>query len=181
MSSEYIKKKSRKHKKSKYESEEVISEKPKKKSSKRRSKKTTSEEEYVETPKIADKSIAKLKKNMLDWLDHDDKIKELNAQMKQYKDAKKEKESVIIEMFQQIGLNEKDSLDVHDKDNNFRGRVKRYKAVSKGSLNQDIVKSALMEVIRNEGKVDQLVKKIESKRPIKETYRLKRTKGNGDD
>lgn len=80
-------------------------------------------------------------------------------------------------MINKLELDDK-KIDVHDDQNNLRGRVYRHKSVTKGALKEDIVKDALMEVIRDEKKVDQLVKKIESKRPINERYYLKRTKGN---
>jgi len=82
-------------------------------------------------------------------------------------------------MITKLGM-EDNKIDVHDENNNIRSRVYRHKSVTKGSLKEDIIKDALMEAIRDEKKVDQLVKKIESKRPINERYYLKRTKGNQD-
>lgn len=130
--------------------------------------------------KLADKTKERLKRKIVDWMDYDDKIKTLNAKTKKYKDAKKEQENVIIEMITKLGM-EDNKIDVHDNNDKFRGRVYRYKSVTKGSLKENIIKNALMEAIRDEKKVDQLVKKIESKRPINERYYLKRTKGNKND
>jgi len=45
-------------------------------------------------------------------------------------------------------------------------------------LKEGDIKSALMETLRDERKVEQLLKKINNKRPISERYYLKRTKGN---
>jgi Family of unknown function (DUF5760) len=60
----------------------------------------------------------------------------------------------------------------------LRSRVYRYKSTTKGAIKEEIVRNALMEIIRDEKRVEQLVKKIDSKRPINERYYLKRTKGN---
>lgn len=122
---------------------------------------------------------AKLKKKILGWLDDDDKIKELNANIKQIKDKKKAQEAGIIDMMTKLGMGDR-KIDVHDDDSQLKGRVYRQKSVTKGAIKEDIIKDALMETIRDEKKVNQLVKKIENKRPINERYYLKRTKGNKD-
>lgn len=130
--------------------------------------------------KLDKKIRERLKAKIVDWMDSDDKIKILNARTKKYKDNKKQQEDIIIKIISKLGLDDK-KIDVHDQDDQFRGRVYRHKSVTKGSLKEDIIKDALMEAIRDEKKVDQLVKKIESKRPINERYYLKRTKGNKDE
>jgi hypothetical protein len=130
--------------------------------------------------KTADKSLIHLKAKIMKWLDNDDKIKDLNQKMKKYKEAKKEHEDLIIKMITKMGA-EDEKFDVEDNNKQLRGRVYRHKSVTKGAIKEDIIKKALMEAIRDEKKVDQLVKKIESKRPITERYYLKRTKGNKDD
>jgi len=141
------------------------------------------EEEEVEDNgqeiKLAAKTRERLKRKINGWLDYDDKIKELNVKAKKYKDAKKQQEEEIIRMITKLGMEDK-KIDVHDNNNEMRGRVYRHKSVTKGALKEEIVKNALLEVIRDEKKVDQLIKKIDSKRPINERYYLKRTKGNKD-
>ena len=127
--------------------------------------------------KLDDKTVQRLKKKIVDWLDYDDKIKTLNAKSKKYKDAKKQQEELIIKMITKLEVEDM-KIDVHDNENNFRSRVYRHKSVTKEALKEKIIKDALMEAIHDEKKVDQLCKKIESKRPVKERYYLKRTKGN---
>jgi len=135
------------------------------------------EAEEPRREKISDKHHAKLKSNILKWLDDDDKIRDLNTKVKKYKDSKKERETQIIDMINKLGM-EESKIDIHGDDDQLRSRVYRHKSVTKGAIKEDIVKNALMEVIKDEKKVNQLVKKIESKRPINERYYLKRTKGN---
>ena len=141
--------------------------------------KKQNDEEQSEEIHLGAKTRERLKKKIISWMDFDDKIKDLNATVKKYKDAKKQQEELIITMITKLGMDEK-KIDVHDNDNNLRGRVYRHKSVTKGALKEDVIKDALMEAIRDEKKVDQLVKKIESRRPINERYYLKRTKGSQD-
>jgi len=138
------------------------------------------EEIEERNPVIEEKTRLRLKHKINEWLDFDDKIKDLNAKAKRYKDAKKQQEELILKMINKMGVND-NKIDVHDHENNFRGRVYRYKSVTKGAIKEDIIKNALMEIIRDEKKVNQLVKKIDSKRPINERYYLKRTKGNKEE
>lgn len=129
--------------------------------------------------RLEDKTKERLKGKIMEWLDYDDKIKILNAKAKRYKDAKKQQEELILKMISKLGVNDT-KIDVHNDENEFRGRVYRHKSSTKGALKENIIKDALMEVFRDEKKVVQLLKKIDSKRPINERYYLKRTKGNKD-
>lgn len=129
---------------------------------------------------LGDRTKERLKRKIVDWLNYDDKIKVLNQKSKKYKDAKKQQEDIIIKMISKLGIDDT-KIDIHDNNNNLRSRVYKHKSVTKGSLKENIIKNALMEAIRDEKKVDQLVRKIESKRPINERYYLKRTKGNKND
>jgi len=109
-------------------------------------------------PKLAEKTKERLKTKITDWLDSDDKIKNLNKRVKKYKDSKKEQEDIIIKMIVKLGMEEK-KIDVHDDNDALRSRVYRHKSVTRGAIKEDIVKAGLMEAIRDEKKVDQLVKK----------------------
>ena len=127
------------------------------------------------------RSRERLKAKIVEWLDFDDKIKLLSARAKKYRDAKKEHEKNIMKMIVDFGI-EKERLEIKDENQNIRGRVYRYKSMTKCAIKEDIIKKALMEVFKNERRVDELIKKIDSNRQIKENYYLKRTKGgaNGD-
>lgn len=138
-----------------------------------------SEKSEKKPKKLGKKTREQLKRKITEWLDNDDKIKELNTKVKRYKDAKKQSEEVIMKMINVLGM-EESKIDVHDDNDQLRSRVYRYKSTTRGALKEETIKNALMEVIRDEKRVEQLVKKIESKRPINERYYLKRTKGNKD-
>ncbi|MEM0354183.1 MAG: hypothetical protein QXW79_01240 [Thermoplasmata archaeon] len=138
-----------------------------------------SEEDDIETEQIvlSEKMKNFLRKKIIEWLDLDDKLKELNTKVKKYKKTKKQQEELIIKTLVKLGM-EDNKIDIHDKNNNIRSRVYRYKSITKGAIKEDIIRDALMEIMRDEKMVDQLVKKIDSKRPINERYYLKRTKGS---
>ena len=126
------------------------------------------------------KETFQLKSKINDWLDCDDKIKDLSSRIKKYKDAKKEREALIIKMITKLGIGD-GKMDICDKKGTTRSRVYKHKSVTKGAIKGDIIKKALMEAIRDEKKVNQLVKKIENKRPVTERFYLKRTKGTNED
>lgn len=129
--------------------------------------------------KLNEKTKEHLKRKINDWLDSDDKIKILNARLKKYKDEKKAQEEFIIKVITKLGM-EESKIDIHDNHNQLRSRVYRYKSETKGAIKENIIKDALMELIRDEKTVNQLVKKIDSRRPVIERYYLKRTKGNNE-
>ena len=118
----------------------------------------------------------KLKCKISEWMDFDDKIKESNNQLKIYKSSKKEHEKLIIDIIEKLELGDL-KFDIPDENKNIRGRVYRHKTVSKQAIKEETIKTVLMEVLHDQNKVNQLVKKIDDRRPIRETYRLKRTKG----
>jgi len=150
---------------------------------KRKSRKNDSESEQnddeeikMENNQTNEKVKERLKKKILEWLDYDDKIKELNNKSKKIKNAKKREEEIIMKMITKLGMDGA-KIDVKDK-NNLKSRVYKYKSVTKGPINAEIIKRTLMEGMINEKKADHFVKKkIENTRPINENYYLKRTKG----
>lgn len=129
---------------------------------------------------LCDKTKEHLKNKIDDWLDCDDKIKLLNTKLKQIKDEKKAQEDFIIKVITKLGMDDQ-KIDIHDKDKQLRSRVYKHKSVTKGAYKENIIKDALMEAIRDEKKVDNLLKKIDSKRPLNERTYLKRTKGTKED
>lgn len=134
-------------------------------------------EMVVQNRELEGRMKDRLKKQIVEWLDYDDKIKILNKRAKKYKDAKKEQEQIIMELLVKFGV-ENTRIDIHDDNDNLRSRVYRRKSVTKGAIKENIIRDALMEVIRDEKRVKELVKRIEKKRPINEKYYLSRTKGN---
>lgn len=140
-------------------------------------KKTKNEENETSDLPLSNATKDRIKHKMTEWLDFDDKITEMNDRIKKYKTAKKKQGETILKLLGTLGMEDK-KFDIKDDDDNFRGRVYRFKSVTRGGLNEKIIKNALMEALRDEKKVDQLTKKITKKRTINEHYYLKRTKGS---
>ncbi len=134
------------------------------------------EEEEEQDNDPDENTKAHLKQKITIWMDNDDKIKELSDKIKKYRKDKKTQEEIILDIIEKVGLKDK-KLDVWNGDNELRGRVYRHKSITRGTLNNDIIKEALMEVMGNEVRVNELIKKIESKRKPKQRYYLKRTRG----
>uniref|UniRef100_A0A6C0LU02 Uncharacterized protein n=1 Tax=viral metagenome TaxID=1070528 RepID=A0A6C0LU02_9ZZZZ len=137
---------------------------------------SSDEENNEESVKITDKQVRILKAKIIQWLNYDDTIKQMTVNMKKYKDSKKHQEDSIMNMIDKFGLGE-NKIDVEDNNDGLRGRVYKYKTTTKGPLKEEIIKNALMEAMRDEKQVNQLLKKIDSKRPLTERCYLKRTKG----
>ena len=139
----------------------------------KKNKKNESSEEIEDSKPIPTAAIGKLKEKILSWVSNDDKIKEMTKKMKAYKDQKKEQEATILKLIEKLDIGET-KLDTG------KCRVYRSKSVTKGAIKEDIIKGALLEVFKSEKQVDQLIKKIDSKRPVVERTYLKRTKGEKD-
>lgn len=138
------------------------------------------ENEQPEKPegKIADEHKVFLKNKIVAWMNKDDQIKEYGAKIKVLKQKKKKEEEYILNLIDRLGVGNS-KIDVKDtKNGQLRGRVYKRTSTTKGPIKEDIIKSALMEVIHNERTVTQLVKKIDGKRKVTERHYLKRTKGN---
>lgn len=133
--------------------------------------------EESEEKVIDEKTRRRLQKKIGEWLDFDDKIKELNNRSKKYKDAKKQHEDDIIKTITKLKLSD-NKFDITDDDGQIRSRVYKHKSEVKEALKDDLIKETLMEICKDENKVDQLIIKMHDKRQPKTRFYLKRTKGN---
>jgi hypothetical protein len=133
------------------------------------------------------KLSATILKKMNIWMDCDDKIKEINdqvkkvnLQLKKIKQVRQENEDTILVLLEKLKFAEGSIIPVKN-GSKFRGTIERCKSVTKGPINEKILKTALMQCVKDERKVDQYIKKIEASREQKEKYFLKRNKGNQKD
>lgn len=132
-------------------------------------------------PAIAsDKTKERLRKKINCWMDCDDKIKSLNARIKKYKDAKTQQEDFIMKIISLLEKEEKDEgvkIMVKNENNETRGYVFRKKTTTREPIKEAFIREALTEhFLGNEKKVEQLIKKIDKRRTIKEKYYLRRSK-----
>lgn len=164
------------------EEEEEEEEQAKKKTKTKAKPKQNKKEEKEEGPEvpvhISSKIKTKLKTRIMQWMDVDDKIKEINVEAKRYKDEKKQMEDSIVGLMTQLGFEEENKISIKDINGTTRGKVYKVKAVTKSPLKAQTIQGTLMEIFHgNEGKVAQVMKKIENNRELKERVYLKRTKG----
>jgi hypothetical protein len=131
------------------------------------------EEEDEEPEEAKPDYKGQLRDKIIQWIDLDDLIKEKNSELRELKSLKKNQETRILLLIDKHGLDDK-KFDMKDR---FNCRVFQSKTVSKGAIKETIIKDALMEAIHDENKVEQLIKKIESKRPLNEKICLKKAKG----
>ena len=105
-----------------------------------------------------------LKDMILNWMTLDDKIRELNEQLKELKDEKKQYENYIIDNLQ-------------DYDNTViittKGNITKSTKSSKGSITPEIIQETLTTLLKDNHTASFYVSKIHEKRPIKQLINLK--------
>ena len=110
------------------------------------------------------------KELVISWVDLDDKIRKHNAQVKEFKNEKKEFESQILTYLENIGEN---VIDISD------GKLRRNVSKTKAPLKKETIEAALVECIKDTQKAAELTQYIIKSRPMVERVNLKRTKNRG--
>jgi hypothetical protein len=128
---------------------------------------------------LTEKDKIRIKRILSDWLDQDDKIKEMRAKIKELKQIKKKKDIMVMKMIEEykIGENQTDKIDFRinpDDKKSSRGKIYRHVSVRTDPINKKIVLDALNELFEEED-VMQIIDKINSKRTVKEQHYIKRT------
>ena len=126
-----------------------------------------SDSENGEVPKEVTEEFVEVVKN---WVKIDDEIRKKNLEVKELKDERKEFEAFIIEYMDKINEN---VINISD------GKLRKNKSASKGSLKQDSIQNALLDITQDNSKAMQMTKYIMDSRPIVERVNLKRTKKRG--
>lgn len=148
-------------------------------SKKSQHKKKKLSEEYIDSDNseeaISDNEETKreknrLKKDVLLWIECDDKIRNINDKMKDLKTKKKDCEKKIIERIANLNIVNDTTFETD------KGNVYKKTVVSKGAINTNVIKEALKGYIKKEKHVEQLIKKIDQMRPIKQRVYITRSK-----
>lgn len=108
-------------------------------------------------------------------LDYDDRIKELQAEIKKYREAKARKEAMLLQVLDSLDFKMPPIEVVASDTGDMRGKLTKAKSTTKAPVNMSIVKKVMMEVYKDERKAEEMVKKIHNARPVKEKYYIKRT------
>lgn len=126
-----------------------------------------SESEDGQVPKEVTEEFVEVVKN---WVKIDDEIRKKNQEVKELKDERKEFETFILEYMDKINEN---VINISD------GKLRKNKSSSKGSLKQDSIQNALLDITHDSSKAMQMTKYIMDSRPVVERVNLKRTKKRG--
>lgn len=121
--------------------------------------------------------VAELLKNEVHtWMDYDDKIKQLGDKRKKYVVAKKKKEETIIKILSSICDDDMPPIEIVDPESGkLRGKISKIKKVQPSPYNVKCIKSALMEIYKDEEAVSDILTRINNKRTVKDIQKLKRT------
>lgn len=130
----------------------------------------TSDDKNSDTENPPKNISTEFKDLVVTWVEIDDNIRKLNAQLKEFKDEKKQYEQAVLEYLEKIGEN---VIEISD------GKLRRNVSKTKGALKHEIIQSALTDCTNDPDKAFQMTNYIMNKRPIVERINLKRTKNRG--
>ena len=102
---------------------------------------------------------------ILSWLALDEKIKEINNELKEFKDEKKQFESYILEYMEK----QKDDVIMTNK-----GAITRNIKESKSAITPEIIQETLTKILNNKDTAYVCTNEIMSRRTIKQSTNLKR-------
>ncbi len=115
------------------------------------------------TKKITTEDFQKLVK---EWIKLDDKVRETNQLVKEMKTERKQIEEFVLKFIEET-----------DKDmtiNLNNGYMKRSVEHRKGPINRNLIYTTLMEIIKDEKKVEDMTENILNRREVKEVINIKR-------
>lgn len=108
----------------------------------------------------------KFKNNIKEWVSIDDQIKDLQKQIKLFKQAKKDKEEFILEYLTNINENQ---IQISD------GKLIKNVSKTKAPLKNEMITDTLIEVLKDDKEAFKITEMIMLKRPMTERINLKRT------
>jgi hypothetical protein len=108
-----------------------------------------------------------LKRNVMVWLDLDDKLKAIRKSMKELTKEKKEYEKKILVQLEKVKDN---TIEVGD------GKLSRNITKSKAPLKKEIIFDALVKLTKNDNKAKEMTTYILDSRPEIEKIKLKRSR-----
>jgi precorrin-3B methylase len=108
----------------------------------------------------------KFKNNIKEWVSIDDQIRDLQKQIKLFKQVKKEKEEFILEYLTNINENQ---IQISD------GKLIKNVSKTKAPLKNEMITDTLIEVLKDDKEAFKITEMIMLKRPMTERINLKRT------
>lgn len=122
-----------------------------------------------EESKIDKLEVSKeFQENVVKFVKFDDLIKKKQKELNELKSQKKPCEEYIIKHLEKLG---EDQVEITG------GKIKKNKAETKSALNQDLLKDAISEKVKDEKTVEEIIKLVDSMREINTHFTLKRLAG----
>lgn len=129
----------------------------------------------MEDPGLSERQLRRLKKASNKLLNVDDEIRETRAMLKALTEEKKKREAKLVRLFQRMDIGE--PVEITDTEGDVRASLRYAVSKRKNPLKADTIKEALVEIIPDRNRVDEVYAKIESRRGYREVPYIKRTKG----
>lgn len=128
---------------------------------------SNSEEGDDQTDKLDKVQVTKeFQENVVKYVKLDDLIRKKQQELSELKERRKPSEEYILKYLDSVDEN---IIEITD------GKLRKNKSETKASLNQDIIKNAISETITDPAIVEEIMKKMETKRPLNTHVNLKRT------
>lgn len=96
----------------------------------------------------------------------DDVIRKKQSELSELKDQRRPSEEYILKYLDNIGEN---MIEIST------GKLRKNKSETKKALSQDIIQKVLLESVKDEAQVEEILKKMEETRPLNTHVNLKRT------
>ena len=106
--------------------------------------------------------------NVLKFVKLDDLIRLKQQELSELKEKRKPCEQYILKYLDHIDQN---MIEISD------GKLRKNKSETKAQLSQDIIKSAILEKVKDPSIVEDILKAMEDKRPLSTHVNIKRTGG----
>ena len=120
-----------------------------------------------ESTDVQQKVTKTFRNNVLQWIDIDDKIKNIRSKVKELTTEKKEFEEKIISYLTEV---EEDSIVIKD------GKLSKNVSKTKAPLKKDTIYKSLVELVGDASKATEMTEHIINSRPDIQRINLKRTK-----
>ena len=128
-------------------------------------KKNVNNSDKEKQNKKANEYSQEFKQMVVQYIKSDDKIREVNDQLKEYKTKKKQAEDYILKELENY---DEKAIIVSG------SMLRKNEQESKSALKQDIIKDALMNKLNNETEVKKLLELMDQKRSVVKRVTLKR-------
>lgn len=128
------------------------------------------------TASLHPRRAARLKQGCERMLEIDDAVKKAREQVKLLMQARRQQEAKLLKMYQRYGLGTM-PVEIADGEGGVRAALRYSVSKRKNPLKASTINDALIDVLGDDQRVDEIVAKIDSRRGYRKVAYIKRTKG----